>query len=186
MLGQTRIFYVMARDRMLPPICAQIDPRTRTPVAATMLTGIAIAALALIVPLNELLNLVNIGTLIAFMVVCFGVLVMRRYKPDLRRPFRVPFVPLFPILGIVFSGFLGRLRAFALDVDLVQASRSWSDSCSSSPTDFGSPTRTRSRRSKTSRNRVRVANRTRKRSHHRRPAKSRSLEIFCNGAKLLS
>ncbi len=106
MLGQTRIFYVMARDRMLPPICAQIHPKLKTPVAATMLTGVAIALLALIVPLNELLNLVNIGTLIAFMVVCFGVLVLRRFKPDLPRPFRVPFVPLFPILGILFSGFL--------------------------------------------------------------------------------
>ena len=106
MLGQSRIFYVMARDRMLPPICAAIHPRLKTPVAATMLTGVAIAALALIVPLNELLNLVNIGTLIAFIVVCFGVLIMRRLKPDLPRAFRVPFVPLFPILGIVFSAFL--------------------------------------------------------------------------------
>jgi APA family basic amino acid/polyamine antiporter len=106
MLGQTRIFYVMARDRMLPPICAKIHPRYKTPVAATMLTGIAISFLALIVPLNALLNLVNIGTLIAFIVVCFGVLFLRRYKPNLRRPFRVPFVPLFPILGIVFAAFL--------------------------------------------------------------------------------
>jgi len=106
MLGQTRIFYVMARDRMLPPICAKIHPRYKTPVAATMLTGIAISFLALIVPLNALLNLVNIGTLIAFIVVCFGVLFLRRYKPHLARPFRVPFVPLFPILGIVFAGFL--------------------------------------------------------------------------------
>jgi APA family basic amino acid/polyamine antiporter len=106
MLGQTRIFYVMARDRMLPPICAAIHPRFKTPVAATMLTGTAIAILALIVPLNELLNLVNIGTLIAFIVVCFGVLFLRRTRPNLARPFRVPFVPLFPILGIAFSGFL--------------------------------------------------------------------------------
>jgi APA family basic amino acid/polyamine antiporter len=106
MLGQTRIFYVMARDRMLPPICAKIHPRYKTPVAATMLTGFAISFLALIVPLNALLNLVNIGTLIAFIVVCFGVLFLRRYKPHLARPFRVPFVPLFPILGILFAGFL--------------------------------------------------------------------------------
>ena len=106
MLGQSRIFYVMARDRMLPPICAAIHPRFKTPVAATMLTGTAIAVLALIVPLNELLNLVNIGTLIAFIVVCFGVLVLRRLKPDIPRPFRVPFVPLFPVLGILFAGFL--------------------------------------------------------------------------------
>jgi APA family basic amino acid/polyamine antiporter len=128
MLGQSRIFYVMARDRMLPPICAAIHPRLKTPVAATMLTGVAISFLALIVPLNELLNLVNIGTLIAFIVVCFGVLILRRLKPDLPRPFRVPFVPLFPILGIAFSAFLaifGLSRstwlwfAFALVVGLV-------------------------------------------------------------------
>ncbi len=106
MLGQSRIFYVMAYDRMLPPICAALHPRLKTPVAATMLTGIAIAVLALIVPLNELLNLVNIGTLVAFIVVCFGVLILRRTKPNIPRPFRVPFVPIFPILGILFSGFL--------------------------------------------------------------------------------
>ncbi|MBD5633598.1 MAG: amino acid permease [Candidatus Eremiobacteraeota bacterium] len=106
MLGQSRIFYVMASDRMLPPICAAIHPRLKTPVAATMLTGIAVSVLALIVPLNELLNLVNIGTLVAFTVVCFGVLVLRRVKPDMPRPFRVPFVPLFPVLGIVLSSFL--------------------------------------------------------------------------------
>jgi APA family basic amino acid/polyamine antiporter len=106
MLGQSRIFYVMARDKMLPPICAAVHPRFKTPVSATLLTGVAIAALALIVPLNELLNLVNIGTLIAFIVVCFGVLFLRKYRPELQRPFRVPFVPLFPILGIGMSAFL--------------------------------------------------------------------------------
>jgi APA family basic amino acid/polyamine antiporter len=93
-----------------------------------MLTGVAISFLALIVPLNELLNLVNIGTLIAFIVVCFGVLILRRLKPDLPRPFRVPFVPLFPLLGIAFSSFLaifGLSRstwlwfAFALVVGLI-------------------------------------------------------------------
>jgi len=64
------------------------------------------ALLSLIVPLNQLLNLVNIGTLIAFAVVCSGVLYLRHRKPDIPRSFRVPFVPLFPILGIVFSLFL--------------------------------------------------------------------------------
>ncbi|MGZ3507293.1 MAG: amino acid permease [Vulcanimicrobiaceae bacterium] len=106
LLGQTRIFYVMARDKMLPPAVAKVHPRFQTPVATTMLTGAAVAMLTLIVPLNELLNLVNIGTLIAFTVVCAGVLFLRKHKPDLPRSFRVPFVPLFPILGIVFSLFL--------------------------------------------------------------------------------
>lgn len=106
LLGQTRIFYVMARDKMLPPAVAEIHPRFKTPVRTTMITGIAVALLTLIVPLNQLLNLVNIGTLIAFTVVCAGVLYLRKRKPDLPRSFRVPFVPVFPILGICFSAFL--------------------------------------------------------------------------------
>jgi APA family basic amino acid/polyamine antiporter len=106
LLGQTRIFYVMARDRMLPPVVAKVHPRFKTPVVTTMLTGIAVAILALIVPLTQLLYLVNIGTLIAFAVVCGAVLYLRKRRPDIPRSFRVPFVPLFPILGIVFSLFL--------------------------------------------------------------------------------
>ena len=106
LLGQTRIFYVMARDKMLPPAVAVIHPKFKTPVRTTMITGVAVAVLTLIVPLNQLLNLVNIGTLIAFTVVCAGVLYLRKRKPDLPRSFRVPLVPLFPILGIVFSAFL--------------------------------------------------------------------------------
>ncbi|MGA8534319.1 MAG: amino acid permease [Candidatus Tumulicola sp.] len=106
LLGQSRIFYVMARDGMLPPAVAVIHPRFKTPLRTTLITGAAVAVLALIVPLNNLLNLVNIGTLIAFTVVCSGVLYLRKRKPDLPRSFRVPFVPLFPILGIVFSLFL--------------------------------------------------------------------------------
>src|SRR5579872_936758 len=106
LLGQTRIFYVMARDKMLPSGVAKVHPRFKTPVVTTMITGVAVAVLALIVPLNQLLNLVNIGTLIAFTVVCAGVLYLRRHRPDIPRSFTVPFVPLFPILGIVFSLFL--------------------------------------------------------------------------------
>jgi APA family basic amino acid/polyamine antiporter len=106
LLGQSRIFYVMARDKMLPPVVAKIHPRFKTPATTTMLTGTVVALLTLIVPLNQLLNLVNIGTLIAFTVVCAGVLYLRHRKPDLPRTFRVPFVPLFPILGIVCSLFL--------------------------------------------------------------------------------
>ncbi|GAC1575764.1 MAG: amino acid permease [Candidatus Elarobacter sp.] len=106
LLGQSRIFYVMARDKMLPPSVAHIHPRFKTPVITTMITGVAVAILTLMVPLNQLLNMVNIGTLIAFTVVCAGVLYLRHRKPDIPRSFRVPFVPLFPILGIVFSAFL--------------------------------------------------------------------------------
>jgi len=106
LLGQSRIFYVMARDGMLPPAVAAIHPRFQTPMVTTLITGCAVAILALIVPLNNLLNLVNIGTLIAFTVVCSGVLYLRKRKPDMPRSFRVPFVPLFPLLGITFSLFL--------------------------------------------------------------------------------
>ncbi len=106
LLGQTRIFYVMARDKMLPDAVAYVNPRFKTPMRTTMITGVAVALLTLIVPLNELLNLVNIGTLIAFTVVCAGVLYLRKRRPEIPRTFRVPFVPVFPILGIVGSLFL--------------------------------------------------------------------------------
>jgi APA family basic amino acid/polyamine antiporter len=106
LLGQTRIFYVMARDKMLPPVVAKIDARFKTPVLMTMITGTAVAILTLIVPLDVLLDLVNIGTLSAFAIVCAGVLYLRKKRPELPRPFRVPFVPLFPILGILSSAFL--------------------------------------------------------------------------------
>ena len=106
LLGQTRIFYVMARDRMLPPFVAQVNPRFKTPVLMTMITGVAIAILTLIVPLDVLLDLVNIGTLMAFIVVCSGVIYLRYKRPDIKRSFRAPFVPLFPIIGILLSAFL--------------------------------------------------------------------------------
>ncbi|PZR56030.1 MAG: amino acid permease [Candidatus Meridianibacter frigidus] len=106
LLGQSRIFYVMARDKMLPPVVAKVHPRFKTPLNTTMFTGVVVALLTLVVPLNQLLNLVNIGTLIAFTVVCAGVLYLRHRKPDMQRSFRVPFVPVFPILGIVCSLFL--------------------------------------------------------------------------------
>ena len=106
LLGQTRIFYVMARDKMLPPFVAKVHPKFKTPVLMTMITGVAVAILTLIVPLNQLLNLVNIGTLLAFMVVCAGVIYLRYKRPDIPRSFRSPFVPVFPALGILFSAFL--------------------------------------------------------------------------------
>jgi APA family basic amino acid/polyamine antiporter len=106
LLGQTRIFYVMARDKMLPPFVARVNPRFKTPVLMTMITGIGVAILTLIVPLVVLLDLVNIGTLFAFAIVCAGVLYLRSHRPDLPRPFRVPLVPLFPVLGILLAAFL--------------------------------------------------------------------------------
>ncbi|MGH7728009.1 MAG: amino acid permease [Vulcanimicrobiaceae bacterium] len=103
LLGQTRIFYVMSRDGMLPPFVSRVNARTRTPVLMTMLTGSFVATLTLVVPLDNLLNLVNIGTLAAFIVVCAGVIYLRYKRPDLPRPFRSPFVPVFPAIGITLS-----------------------------------------------------------------------------------
>ncbi|MDQ2865217.1 MAG: amino acid permease [Candidatus Eremiobacteraeota bacterium] len=105
-LGQTRIFYVMARDKMLPPAFATVNRRFKTPMRMTVLVGVGIAILTLIVPLDNLLNLVNIGTLLAFVVVCAGVIYLRYKRPDIPRTYRSPFVPWFPLTGIFFCTFL--------------------------------------------------------------------------------
>ncbi len=106
LLGQTRIFYAMARDGMLPPFVAAVHSRFQTPARMTLVTGVVVALLTLIVPLDLLLELVNIGTFSAFIIVCAGVIYLRWKRPDLERPFRSPLVPFFPILGIVLSVFL--------------------------------------------------------------------------------
>jgi APA family basic amino acid/polyamine antiporter len=99
LLGQVRIFYVMARDRMLPPGVARIHHAFRTPARMTMITGAVVAIFAAILPLTELLTLVNIGTLAAFAIVCAGVLVLRVVNPSAERPFRAPLLPLLSIAG---------------------------------------------------------------------------------------
>lgn len=101
LLGQIRIFYVMARDRMLPPAVAHIHPRFRTPARMTIVTGAIVAVLAAALPLSDLLDFVNIGTLSAFAIVCIGVLVLRFVNPHAERPFRTPFAWLFTIGGAV-------------------------------------------------------------------------------------
>jgi APA family basic amino acid/polyamine antiporter len=99
MLGQIRIFYVMARDRLLPDPIAAVHPKTRTPFYTTIVMGIIIALLAASLSLDVLLRLVNIGTLSAFAIVCLGVLVMRFTRPDAKRPFRAPAGPVVAVLG---------------------------------------------------------------------------------------
>ncbi len=99
LLGQIRIFYVMARDRMLPPSLARVHPRFRTPARMTLITGLAVAVLAATLPLGELLDFVNIGTLSAFGIVCLGVVVLRVAAPRARRPFRAPLGTMFGVLG---------------------------------------------------------------------------------------
>jgi APA family basic amino acid/polyamine antiporter len=97
--GQTRITFSMSRDGLLPRVFSKVNERTGTPVQITAVFGILIAALAAFVPLKEIAELVNIGTLFAFLLVNIGVIWLRRTKPDLERGFRVPFVPVFPIVG---------------------------------------------------------------------------------------
>jgi APA family basic amino acid/polyamine antiporter len=99
LLGQVRIFYVMARDRMLPPSVAQVHKVFRTPARMTLITGCIVAVFAAIFPLTDLLTLVNIGTLAAFAIVCVGVLVLRYVNPGAARPFRAPWLPLFSLAG---------------------------------------------------------------------------------------
>ncbi|MGH7716016.1 MAG: amino acid permease, partial [Vulcanimicrobiaceae bacterium] len=99
LLGQARIFYVMSRDGLLPPIVARLHPRTRTPVFTTMTTGIVVAIMAAAIPLDVLLALVNIGTLSAFAIVCVGVGVLRVTQPEAKRPFRAPLGMAVAVLG---------------------------------------------------------------------------------------
>ena len=102
--GQTRIFYAMSRDGFLPPMFARIHPQFRTPTASTILIGIVVAAFAGIFPLDVLGDLVSVGTLLAFILVCVGVIVLRSTRPNVKRPFKTPFYPIVPILGILVCG----------------------------------------------------------------------------------
>ena len=90
LLGQTRIFYSMSRDGLLPPLFARVHPRFRTPHVSTMLTGCIIALVAGLTPINALSQLVSIGTLLAFVLVSIGVIVLRKTAPNLPRPFKTP------------------------------------------------------------------------------------------------
>jgi APA family basic amino acid/polyamine antiporter len=103
MLSQPRILLAMARDGLLPKgFFGTIHPRFRTPWKSTILTGICVGLLASLLPLELLLELTNIGTLLAFVIVCLAVLIMRRIQPQAERPFRCPLVPWVPILGTIF------------------------------------------------------------------------------------
>jgi APA family basic amino acid/polyamine antiporter len=101
LLGQSRVFYSMSRDGLLGRWAAQVHPRFRTPYLSTIFTGIAVGVATGMLPLQLLGQLVNIGTLLAFVLVCAGVLILRRTRPDLERPFRTPWVPFVPIMGIL-------------------------------------------------------------------------------------
>jgi basic amino acid/polyamine antiporter, APA family len=98
--GQTRILFAMARDGMIPPFFHRLNPRTLTPVPATIVVAIIISLLAGLLPINFLAEMTSIGTLVAFLIVSIGVMVLRRTQPDLPRGFRVPLYPFVPIASI--------------------------------------------------------------------------------------
>ncbi|MEX3610909.1 amino acid permease [Rothia sp. LK2588] len=99
--GQTRILYSMSADGLLPPIFRRVDPKSKTPVANTWIVTVVIAILAGVVPINFLAEMTSIGTLLAFLVVSIGVMILRRTHPDLPRSFRVPGYPVVPILSAI-------------------------------------------------------------------------------------
>jgi APA family basic amino acid/polyamine antiporter len=104
LLSQARVLLAMARDGLIPKsFFAAVHPRFRTPHKATILTGVLVAIIGAIFPLKLLADLVNIGTLMAFVIVCLAVIVMRYTNPDLPRPFRTPFVPVVPLLGALMN-----------------------------------------------------------------------------------
>ena len=106
MMGQSRVLFAMSRDRLLPGGLAAVHPRFGTPWVISLVTGVVVALIATFVPLSTLADMVNIGTLFAFVLVSIGVIVLRRTQPDLPRAFRTPAVPLIPILAVIACVFL--------------------------------------------------------------------------------
>jgi len=107
LLGQTRVLYSMANDGLLPKkFFADVHPKWRTTWKNTILVGLLAAIVGSITPIDDIGKMVNIGTLLAFIIVCIAVMVLRRTNPAQARPFRTPWVPVVPILGIVFNGFM--------------------------------------------------------------------------------
>jgi basic amino acid/polyamine antiporter, APA family len=98
--GQTRILFAMARDGMIPEFFHKLNPRTLTPVGSTLFVAVILSCLAGVVPINFLFEMTSIGTLVAFLIVSIGVILLRQRAPDLPRGFKVPLYPLVPIGSI--------------------------------------------------------------------------------------
>ncbi len=101
LMAQSRVFYTMSKDGLLPPVFAKIHPKFRTPFQSNRLLCVFISLFAGFVPISVVGEMTSIGTLLAFIIVCVGILILRKKQPDLHRGFRTPFVPLVPILGIL-------------------------------------------------------------------------------------
>ncbi|HEY9167717.1 MAG TPA: amino acid permease [Candidatus Kryptonia bacterium] len=106
LLGQSRVFYSMSNDGLLPKWASKVHPKFRTPWISTMVVGAFVAIFAALIPIDLLGELVSIGTLLAFVIVSAGVWILRRRRPEIPRPFKTPWVPFVPIMGIVVSGLL--------------------------------------------------------------------------------
>ncbi|QCR24976.1 amino acid permease [Pontibacter sp. SGAir0037] len=106
LMGQPRIFFAMSRDGLLPPLFGKVHPKYKTPYVTTVVSGVTAALVAGIFPIGLLGELVSIGTLLAFVIVCGGIILLRYRSPHLHRPFRTPFVPLVPLLGILICGYM--------------------------------------------------------------------------------
>ena len=107
LLGQTRVLYAMANDGLLPrKFFAAIHPKFRTPWKNTILVGLVAAIVGSITPIDDIGRMVNIGTLLAFVIVCVAIMILRKTNPGQARPFRTPWMPVVPILGIAFNGYM--------------------------------------------------------------------------------
>lgn len=104
--AQTRLFYAISRDGLLPSLFAKVSERKQVPLVNSWVTGIAVAIFAGVIPLNKLAHLTNIGTLFAFTIVAIGILILRKTEPNLKRNFMVPFVPVIPLLAVAFCMYL--------------------------------------------------------------------------------
>jgi APA family basic amino acid/polyamine antiporter len=107
LLGQTRVLYAMATDGLLPKkFFAEVHPRFRTPFKNTFLVGTLAGIVGAVTPIDDIGKMVNIGTLLAFVIVCIAIMVLRKTDPEKARPFRTPWVPFVPVMGILFNGYM--------------------------------------------------------------------------------